>query len=339
MLDDFNRSNNVVVGAPAGNGTQTWMETETAGSNDYRIRIENNMLVMGSHNNAGTGSSGLEQISYNADGLYATTFNQASGNLTWSFNFRQSRVGLSGFGATTYGIAYVLGSTHETFTHPAANGYAIVMGNSGSPDPVRLVRFANGLTANSKVTDILAASTETNETAYYSIKVTFDPCSKSWSLQVRNDGSNGFADPATVTSTPLTATDQFFTNTNLNFTGAAYNHGTVSVTAFFDNISVPTATATAVDYVWTGAASTDFENPENWSPSRTCFRTSDKLHFDSGKPEFITNVTSQTFSSFWVKNHTVLTLTAKTGATQTLSILDGDNQDLLVEAGSSLIID
>ena len=172
LLDDFNRPANVVVGSPL-KGNATWLETETAGSNDFRVRIESEMVVMGNANNANVRSAGLEQVSVDASAQYAAVFNQAASELTWAFNFRQSQNGTSGFGKTTYGIAYVLGSTKANFTDADAFGYAVVIGNSNSPDPVRLVRFKNGLTANTNITTLLSSTSDTLETAYYSVKVGF----------------------------------------------------------------------------------------------------------------------------------------------------------------------
>ncbi|MFC5271946.1 T9SS type A sorting domain-containing protein [Adhaeribacter terreus] len=337
-LDDFNRANSLVLGIPSSGGNTLWQETETAGSNDYRARIENNMLILGSFNNAAVGASGLEQVSFDASNRYATIFNQASAELTWAFNFRQNRSGTSGFGATTYGIAYVLGSSKTNFNDPDASGYAIIIGNANSPDPVKLVRFKNGLTANSNITTLIS-STETTETAYYSVKVSFEPCSKTWTLQVRNDNGT-FADPLTTSTAALTFSDQTYTNIPLNFTGAAYNHGTVNVTAYFDNLYLPAATAlSALNYNWNGANSTDFSNPANWTPARNCVRAIDILNFNTGGNIMLSNITTQEIGQLLVTNNTNLTLKAATGATQTISLAGGTGTDFLVEAGSNLIID
>lgn len=349
LFDTFDRTPSLTLNQPSSlslsnsSNTTTWLETETAGSNNYRVRIENNMLVMGSLNNATTpvGSSGQEQASFDATGLYATVFNQASAPLTWAFNFRQSRNGTSGFGATTYGIAYIIGSTKAVFTDPTASGYAVIIGNSGSPDYVKLVSFKNGFTANSNLTTLLTSGENGETGAYsYSVKVTYDPCVKSWGLQVRNDGSN-FQDPASVPDPTVSFPDQAYTNLNLPFTGALYNHGTLNVTAAFDFLYFPAAqTQTAQFYTWTGTVSTDFTDPGNWSPARnTCTRASDVLVFNSGSTLNITNVTSLEIGRLLVQNNTNLILKGKTGSTQTLQITGGDQEDLVVSAGSSLIID
>src|SRR5688572_22875124 len=336
LLDDFNRPAGLVISSAANNWQ--WAETETAGSNDYRARLENNMLVLSSRNNLGTGSSGMEQVVFDAKNQYATTFNAASSALTWAFNFRQSRVDPSGFGATTFGLAYVLASSKANFKDPEAVGYAVIIGNSSTPDPIKLVRFKNGLTANSNLTTLITSS-ETAETAYYSIKVAFEPCSKIWSLQVRNDNST-FADPLTVNNTALTFSDQTYTNFTLPFSGAAFNHGSVSETAYFDNIYLPNAVAQANQiYTWNGATSADFNEPANWNPARTCLRASDMLEFGQGGTVILNNVSSQEIGQFSVLNSTTVILKAKTGATQTLQIAGVTNDDLTISAGSNMIID
>lgn len=338
-LDNFNRSNNVVLGAASGGGITRWVETETSGSNNFRARVENTMLVLSSYNTASSGgSSGTEQVAFNLKNRFATIYNQASGNLVWAFNFRQSRTSPSGFGTGFYGVAFVLGSTDSVFTSSNASGYAVVIGNANSPDPVRLVRFTNGLSANSNLTTLLTTSEEA-VTAYYSAKVTFNPCSKEWSLQVRNDGT-AFGDPATVSSTPLVIKDQSFTNSNLGYVGAAFSHGTANEKAFFDNLYVPQAPASGpVTYTWTGVVSSSFDDPGNWFPNRNCSILTDILTFNAGFSGNITNVGGSEIGKLIVPKNAALTLRAKAGATQTLAIMGGEGEDLVVEAGASLIID
>jgi hypothetical protein len=339
-FEDFNRANNSVVDLPSSGGTQAWLETESASSNNYRVRIENNMLALGSFNNLtpAAGSAATEQVSFDVTNRYATIFNQAASNVTWHFNFRQSRISPSGFGTGFYGVAYVLGSTEANFTSANASGYAVVIGNANSPDPVKLVHFTGGLNANSNLTTIIT-STEENATTYYSVKVTYNPCSKDWSLQVRNDGA-AFADPLTISTAALTAKDQVFTNSNLNFMGAAFSHGTANEKAYFDNLYLPDAPVAApVTYTWTGAVSTDFENANNWNPARICNRLTDNLTFTGGNAISLTNVTSLDFAKLQVADNTLLTLKGKAGATQTLNINGGNGEDLSIGTGAALIMD
>src|SRR5207253_7260421 len=80
-----------------------------------------------------------------------TGFNQTLANntgnvLTWTFNMQQARTAPSGFNSANYGAAFVLGSTNGTLTGAGAgNGYAVIIGNGGTPDPISLVRFTGGI--------------------------------------------------------------------------------------------------------------------------------------------------------------------------------------------------
>jgi hypothetical protein len=340
-LDDFNRVNNTVLATSSSGGATSWLETESATSNNYRVRVESNMLVLGSYNNATTpvGSSATEQTSFDISNYYATVYNQAATTLNWYFNFRQSRSTPSGFGSGFYGVAYVLGCTEANFMSATASGYAVIIGNASSPDPVKFVRFTGGLNANSNLSAIITTGEEIVN-AYYSVKVSFDPCAKVWSLQVRNDGATTFSDPTTISATAITATDLTYTNSDLKYLGAAYSHGTANEKATFDNLYIPTvASAASVTYTWNGSYSTNFDDAANWTPNRTCFRQADILAFNSGSIVNLANIATQEIGQFQVTNNTTLILKAKTGATQTLNIFGGTGEDLLIEAGSSLTID
>lgn len=123
----------------------------------------------------------------------------------------------------------------------AANGYAVVLGQSGSTDPIRLVRFAGGLDANNNLQNIISASSLSDiGNEYLSIHVTYDPNGNSWSLYGRNDGSTAFADPATGTLTfNGTASDSTYVGSSLGHLGALWGYSTsAGLTASFDNFSI-----------------------------------------------------------------------------------------------------
>jgi hypothetical protein len=81
-----------------------------------------------------------------------------TGNITWAWNMHPNRSGLSGFDSLTagwnYGIGFVLGTTSANIT--IGNGYAVVIGQNLT-DPIRLVRYTNGLDANANITNIIAS--------------------------------------------------------------------------------------------------------------------------------------------------------------------------------------
>ena len=171
---------------------------------------------------------------------YSSILHNAPGLVTWNFNMQQIRANPSGFNSASYGVAFIVGASSADLT--AANGYAVVVGNSSTPDPVRLVSFTGGLDLDSNLTNIISASSPLNDAgaAYMSLRVTFDATTNTWSLLGRNDGASAFADPTTGTLTSLgTAVDATYINTSLTSFGMLWNYSTAaSQTALFDNITV-----------------------------------------------------------------------------------------------------
>lgn len=248
LFDDFNRTDNNTVGVPSIGGTSSWSETEIA-AEAFRARVESNMLRLhGCTGTTGTsGSTGSEHIMFNANGYYPTTFNSTNTTLTWKFNMRQTRPDPSGFGANTYAAAFVLGCDETNFRSASADGYAVILGNSGTSDPVRLVAFTGGLTSNTNITYIASSST-TAASNYYSVTVSLNTCTNTWSLQVRDDGSSAFADPNTGSyGAAVTGTNNTFTGIALPYFGAFWQHNSsCSDFAQFDNFNIPTGARPAV---------------------------------------------------------------------------------------------
>lgn len=91
---------------------------------------------------------------------------------------RQPRTDPAGFGTTSYGVAYVLAGTMSTTAATTGTGYAIALGQSGATDPIRLIRYSNGLqgTLTNIITSNTAGLTDFG-TNYLSVKVTYDPAS------------------------------------------------------------------------------------------------------------------------------------------------------------------
>jgi len=215
--DDFNRANNTTIG----NG---W--TELGGD----ASINANQLLIG------TGSaSGRDWVYQDVSSYYSTIYNNLTSTITWEFNMRQSRSNPSGMGGGNYGAAFILGSTSSN--HSLGQGYAIVHGQSGTNDPVRLVHFSSGI---SNSTNII--SSPDYGTEHLSIRVTYNPGTNNWELFVRNDGGT-FADPSTLTGTDSQGIqgDSTYTGIDLPYLYALWNHGSgASETAEFDNICVDT---------------------------------------------------------------------------------------------------
>ena len=178
---------------------------------------------------------------------YNPTLNQNPGPVTWTFNMRQIRPDPAGFISGSYGVAFVLGST-STSAAAAGSGYAVVLGNSGATDSVRLVKFTNGLqslgtTAPPTANDLIVSNTTglTDFGAeYLSVKVTYNPSNNQWELFLRNDGATAFADPSAGTLVSQgTATDSTYTGVDLTALGGYWQGSTgAAQTAFFDNVRV-----------------------------------------------------------------------------------------------------
>ncbi|MEP6645498.1 MAG: T9SS type A sorting domain-containing protein [Saprospiraceae bacterium] len=175
---------------------------------------------------------------------YNTILSTNTGIVTWSFNMRQIRVDPAGFDSGNYGVAFILAGTTTT-DNANGSGYAVVLGQTGSVDPLRLVSYSGGFNANSDLTNIIVSNTAglTDFGAeYLSVKVTYNPCAAAnqWQLFVRNDGTTSFADPLTGTLVSQgTATNSVNTGTALNMMAAYWQGSTgANQTAFFDNVTV-----------------------------------------------------------------------------------------------------
>ncbi len=247
-LDDFTRANSDGVG----NG---WSETESA---SHVVRVQSGQLWM-HRDNSSFPTNGREWLYRDVSSLYPTKYVNSSAKLQWVFNMHSHRAGPSGFDSGNYGTAFIIGSTSSDITNGNGNGYAVILGGVGSPDPIELVRFSGGLDLNSDVVNVIASWDHAASPAfapdnnYFSIKVTYDPATNTWELYARNDGISAFADPTTITSTDLqdSGTDATYENTDLPFLGVYWNRASGGASldeyASFDNIwrpnvvSVPTA--------------------------------------------------------------------------------------------------
>lgn len=266
LFDDFNRTDNNTVGIPSSGGSTAWTETETGDGS--RLRIDNGTLVLSNCNvSPASGGNGVEQAQFNGTGKYATTFANASGELVWLFNMKSTRNTPSGFSnsTNTYGGAVVLGSSKSDFGDAAANGYAVIIGNQGTPDPVKLIHFTNGLNDNSHISDIVV-SNYTGETGYLSVKVVFNPCNSQWSLYVRNDGSSFAAPNVGSLGSAFTATNSTYTASSLPYFGALWQHNnSCSETLTIDNLYIPNAAAlSGTAKLWTGNIDNDWSKTGNW---------------------------------------------------------------------------
>lgn len=239
LLDNFNRDNNNLLGYTLLPEKVTWLETETAAP--ASLSVSSNRIK------AGSIIAGREFAYINLSQVngYPIQLNLSSSVLTWAFNIRQSRADPSGFDNNNYGIAYVLGKSTSDVT--SGNGYAVVLGQSGSTDAIRLAKFTGGVNANSKFTNVVSGGDYANQ--YLSIKVIFDPSGNNWSLYV-DSSSAGFpqSDPRNTVTQIGTASDNSYTSSTLLYSGALWNHATgASDSAVFDDIIIPHTAITTLN--------------------------------------------------------------------------------------------
>lgn len=225
LLDDFNRTASNTVG----NG---WSEVESNGVSSCAIVANQLKLSNGT-------TAGRDYIVRSVASQYSPVLNSNTGQLTWSFNVRQSRSNPSGFDGNNYGVAFVLAASSADLLASTTTGYAVVVGNSGTPDPFRVVRFTGGLSKNSNLTNVFTTTTDYG-TAYLTLRVSYFPDDDSWTLEASTN-TTSFEDPSQASTFKAigTGTDGTYTGTSLPYLGCLWNHATTSAeAALFDNIYI-----------------------------------------------------------------------------------------------------
>ncbi len=237
--DDFSANNSTTWTTTGAIGSTAW--TVSRSGNDWGARRTSNRLEL-TNDASTTGNSNGWAFAYvgsSSLSCYSNVLSNNVGTVTWNFNMRQIRSNPAGFTSNSYGVAFVLAGSSATAA-TAGSGYAVVLGQSGSTDPVRLVRYNNGLRGS--LTNIITSSTSGLTdfgNQYLSVRVVYTPSTNTWQLLLRNDGSS-FANPAAGTMVSQgTAINSTYTGSSLGFTGAYWQGSTASnQTAFFDNVSV-----------------------------------------------------------------------------------------------------
>lgn len=242
--DDFNRA------TLSSGGFAYTITTNTGGGNAYIVGGTTLWLTNGT-------PAGQVSVATNvpAGNGFSPTLDNSAGLVTWTFNLRFGRASTpSGFTSGNYGVGYILAGDNVDFSALNSKGYAILFGNTGSPDAFRLVAFTNGIKAdylavgsaagNTLIagTGAFSTTTQAQATEYYSFQVTYDPATKIWTFYGRDDGSSAFADPASGTFTTIgtfTETTPIFRATALGRTGAFWNHSTgANNPSQFDNFKL-----------------------------------------------------------------------------------------------------
>ena len=238
--DNFNTNNSATWSTSGAIGTYpNWNVARSAA--DWGARANTNMLELSNDASGSVNANGwvFGYRDINALSDWNTTLANNSAIISWEFNMRQIRTDPAGFGAGSYGVAFVLAGTSAT-AGSAGSGYAVVLGQSGSTDNIRLVSFQNGLQGT--LNAIIAGSADFGN-EYLSIRVTYTPCNHEWQLFVRDDGATTFTDPTSGTLISQgTASNNTFTSTaGMRYIGGYWQGSTgASQTAFFDNIFLKT---------------------------------------------------------------------------------------------------
>ncbi len=231
FANNFNRSS-VNTGGPT-----SYTINPTSGSS---VSISSGVLQMGS-STSGRDSISASTSSYGTVG--GVGYNPVlSGNtqiIVWSFNMRQSRSDPSGFDSGSAGQAVAIAGSSTTLT--TGTGYAVVIGQSGTTDPIRLVSYSSGLSADSNLTNVAVATGSGADpgAAFLSVRVTYVPSSNTFSLATRDDFGS-FADPQSGTyADVVSAVDGTYVGSSLSAFGLLWNHGAAGTDiARFDNFTV-----------------------------------------------------------------------------------------------------
>lgn len=215
---------------------------------DWGARITNGVLELSNDVSGTANANGWVFASVNTSSFstpYNTTLGLNSGTVTWTFNMRQPRDNPAGFGSGSYGAAFILAGSTNT-PNNSGDGYAVVLGGSGTTDPLRLIRYTGGLVGSTDLITSNTAGLTDFGTDYLSIRVTYTPSTNTWELFLRNDGTTAFVDPATGTLVSQgTTTDATFTSTSLGFLGGYWQGSTAAnQSVVFDNLVISVAGST-----------------------------------------------------------------------------------------------
>jgi hypothetical protein len=219
---------------------------------DWGAKIDNNILDCTNDGSASGNVNGWVFANTSTAAFsspYSTTLNTNTSAITWTFNMRQIRTDPAGFGAGSYGVAFILAGSSNNGAS-GSTGYAVALGQSGTTDPIRLIKYNNGLQGT--IANIITSNTAGLKdfgNNYLSIKVIYIPSSDTWELFVRDDGATAFSDPSVgVLTSQGTAVDNTFTGQVLGFLGGYWQGSTGAVqTAFFDNINVSLASTNSAN--------------------------------------------------------------------------------------------
>lgn len=341
FYDDFSSNGNTSWTTSGPIGSSSWSVSRSGV--DWGARINSSPAQLELTNDASTSGNVNGWVfvytqTSNFSAPYNPTLSSNIDKVTWFFNLRQIRTDPAGFGSGSYGVALIL-ATNSINTFNNGSGYAIVLGQSGTTDPIRLAKFNNGLggtLSNIIVSNTTGLTDIGNE--YISGKVTYDPSTNTWELFLRNDGTSSFTDPTEGQLTSQgTATDNTYAGSALPYIGAYWQGSTsANQTAFFDNIVIQVSgykESTNGGGLWNNSSTWDPQGtPVKWDgvkiktghtvavdDERSCqnleIETSAVLNINSGKKLTVSGTLSNSG-----------TLTLKSDATGTGSLIHSTSE-------------
>lgn len=269
FADDFSTDQNTDWTSAGQIGASAWSISRSGADWGARRNTDPAQLELTNDASATANSAGWVFAYTPTSGFsnpYNTSLDNIDGLVTWYVNLRQIRTNPAGFGSGSYGLALILAGS-STNANNSGSGYALALGQTGSTDPIRLVKYSSGIAS---FTNLITSNTSGftdfgNE--YLSVKITYDPSTNTWEMFLRNDGSSAFSDPTSGTLVSQGATvDNTYTSDTLAYLGA-YWQGSTSAdqTSFFDNLTVQVTPNIAV-YAYPSALS-GFSYMEGLGPS------------------------------------------------------------------------
>ena len=143
--------------------------SDTDLTSEETVRIESNAALLQSGAKDGQKWAAVDMSSVSG---YPTTLDDASGIVTWAFNYAAEPIEPEGFSAGEHGLMFVLASSSNDFPG-SGNAYAVVLGQDGGSDNLKLVSFNGGYGKEGDFVEIINWSADLS-TEYLSVRVTFD---------------------------------------------------------------------------------------------------------------------------------------------------------------------
>jgi hypothetical protein len=324
--DDFSTAQNASYTTSGAIGASAWSITRNVADWGGRRNTSPAQLELTNDVGATANANGWVLASTSSSSFsspYSTTLSSNPGLVTWTFNMRQIRPDPAGFGAGSYGVAYIIAGTTST-NNNTGTGYAVVLGQSGATDPIRLIHYNGGLQGT--LTNLITSNTSGLAdfgADYVSVQVNYTPSTNTWELFLRNDGVSSFADPVSGTLTSQgTVVNSTYTGTTLELMGGWWQGSTgATQSAFFDNVQVAVTTGgtnTSVQFASTGSTVNENVGTVNLTLEITDEDATNDTEVDvvliTGAPGRVNSYTTQT-----------VTFPGGSGADETVTITVTDN--------------